>query len=74
MASAALSCVLLSTKWGYSYILETHEFVVLDVQENEFGPKVSTLSSLNNLGDVDTGNEQLEVFHDYIETIQCLSY
>ena len=44
--------------------ISTHEFVVLDVQENEFGPKVRALRSLDDLGDVDARDKELEVLHD----------
>ena len=47
----------------------THEFIVLDVQEDQLWPKMGALRGLDDLGDVYTRNEQLEVFHDYVEII-----
>ena len=42
----------------------THKFVIFDVQEDEFGPEVCALCSLDDLGDVDAGDEKLQVLHD----------
>ena len=42
----------------------THEFIVLDVQEDQLWPKMGALRGLDDLGDVDTRYEELEVLHD----------
>ena len=42
----------------------THEFIVLDIEEDELGPEVCPLCSLDDLGDVDAGDKQLEVLHN----------
>ena len=44
--------------------LDTHKFVILDVQEHKLWPEVRTLCSLDDLGDVDAGDKQLEVLHN----------
>ena len=43
----------------------THEFIILDVQEDQFRPKMCTFRSLDDLGDVDARDEQLEMLHNY---------
>ena len=43
---------------------ETHKFIIFDVQEDQLWPQMSFLDSLEDLGDVDAGNEELEVFHN----------
>ena len=43
----------------------TYKFFILDVQEDKFGPKVCTLGGLDDLGDVDAGDEKLKMLHDY---------
>ena len=42
----------------------THEFIVLDVQEDQLWPKMGALRGLDDLGDVDAGDKQLEVLHN----------
>jgi hypothetical protein len=66
MARAALSCVIedLSMCRRRKDRIKTHEFIILDVQEDEFWPEMSLLDSLDNLGDVDAGNEEFEVFQN----------
>ncbi len=46
-------------------VRSTYKFVVLDVQEDEFRPEVGTFGSLDDLGDVDTGDEELQMLHDW---------
>lgn len=43
----------------------THKFIVLDVQQDKFGPEVSFLSSPDNLGDINPSDEELQVFHHW---------
>ncbi len=64
MARAALSCEAVS-KITTQDIQPTYKFVILDVQEDEFRPEVGTFSSLDDLRDVDTGDEELQVLHDW---------
>jgi hypothetical protein len=64
MARAALSFKAYQYATMHS-IGSTHIFVVLDIQVDEFWPKVCLLSCLENLGDVDTRNKELEMLHDY---------
>ena len=42
----------------------THEFVVFDVEEDEFRPEMCFLSGFDDFGDVDARDEKLEMFHD----------
>ena len=49
----------------------THEFIVLDVQEDQLWPKMGALRGLDDLGDVDTRHEELEMLHD-CSSNQCL--
>lgn len=43
----------------------TDEFIVLDVQENKLWPEMSLLSSFDDLGNVDAGDEEFKMVHDY---------
>jgi hypothetical protein len=45
-------------------MVDTYEFIILDIQEDELGPKVSLLRGLDDFGNVDTRYEQLEVLHN----------
>ena len=51
---------------GYSY-----KFVIFDVEEDKFGPKVSLLCGFDDFRNVDPGNEELQVFHDFAESVEC---
>ena len=42
----------------------TDEFVVFDVEEDEFRPEMCFLSGFDDLGDIDARDEELEMFHD----------
>lgn len=63
MARAALSCEAVS-KMTTRDMQPTYKFVILDVQEDKFWPEVGALSSLDDLRDVDTGDEELQVLHN----------
>jgi hypothetical protein len=41
-----------------------YKFIVFDVEEDKLGPKVSLLGGFDDFGNVDAGNEELQVFHD----------
>jgi hypothetical protein len=40
-----------------------HEFIILDVQEDQLRPQVSFFRGLDDLRNVDASNEQFEMFH-----------
>jgi hypothetical protein len=46
-----------------------YKFVVFNVEEDKFGPKVSLLCGFDDFGNVDPGNEELQVFHDFAELV-----
>jgi len=48
------------------------EFVVFDVEEDELGPQMRCLGCFDDLGDIDSGDKELEVVHDCKES-QILS-
>ena len=52
--------------------INTHKFVILNVQEDEFGPEVCALCGLDDLGDVDAGDEKLQVLHDCKSKVRML--
>lgn len=49
-----------------------YKFVVLDIQEHKLWPKVRTLRGLDDLGDVDTTNEQLKMLHDCVQWLSIV--
>lgn len=40
------------------------EFIVFDVEEDELGPQMRRLGCFDDLGDIDSGDKELEVVHD----------
>ena len=44
---------------------KAYKFIIFDVQQDEFRPKMSLLCGLYDLGDVDTGNEEFQVLHHW---------
>lgn len=48
------------------------EFIVFDVEENELGPQMRRLGCFDDLGDIDSGDKELEMIHD-CEEGQALS-
>lgn len=48
-------------------VIQTYKFIILNVQQDEFWPQMSLLSSLDDFRDVDTSYEELQVFHHWWE-------
>lgn len=42
----------------------TYKFIIFDVQIHKLWPKMRFLRRLDNLGNVNAGDKQFEVFHD----------
>ena len=47
--------------------IHSYKFIVFDVEEDKLGPKVSLFGSFDDFGDVDAGNKEFQVFHDWVE-------
>jgi len=45
----------------------TYKLIILDVQQDEFWPEMSLFGGPDDLGDVDTSNEELQVLHHYCQ-------
>ena len=44
-------------------VTPTHKLIILDEQQDEFWPEMGLLCSPDDLGDVDTSDEELQVLH-----------